>query len=848
MSHLIDKLGDKFSKLETRLDRAKESVAFALNPDHRHDEAHEKAEDEQRTAIAKSHRFESFAPVREGNLAKWYISGHDYFHALSEILENAKETIWILDWWLTPELFLRRPPAKHEDYRLDRLLLRKAEQGVKIYVVVYKEVTQTMTMSSAHTKHFLEDLHENIAVMRHPDHLGGEIVLYWSHHEKLVVVDNSVACIGGLDICFGRWDTSTPPLADVHPTDFARSLFAGQDYNNARVQDFHNVDHWVSNQQSRLETARMPWHDIHSMLTGPAVFDLAQHFVERWNFIRGLKYSHDARYPVLAFPHILPDEHIELHPHLHRFAEIGRGFSVHRRKPGEEGAWPPPIGGTGHKGGVRVQILRSSADWSHGILKEHSIQNAYITMIREARHFVFISNQFFITSTGSAKDGKGPVENLIGRALVERVLSAAKSGQKFKVVIIIPAIPGFAGDLIDSSGTLAILGAQMLSICRGRDSIFEQIEEAGFNPHDFIEVYNLRSYDRLNNDPARLKRMAERSGITFEQAQAALARVYLGRDALPAELEKNKVVHFVIPREGGELAALDPKEASKPENQNQTVDLPLPQGYDEAWDIVRRFEQADDVREQISDSVAHHAQAGTGSLLDERWDGDEASERAAWVTEETYIHSKLLIVDDLRVLIGSANINDRSMLGDRDSEVAAVLEDDDLIESRMAGKPVMVSRFASSLRRQLYADHLGLSPPQLCPPNVDTEPVTAAMKPVGAPQERPHFDEDLVLDPLSPQTEALLRQTAASNADIVDDIFHCVPSASVESWDDYKRHVPQKPIKPGHVATAVPVQYIKERLDQVKGRIVTMPLNFLCKERLLALDANVNPITLSIYL
>lgn len=32
--------------------------------------------------------------------------------------------------------------------------------------------TQTMSMSSAHTKHFLEDLHENIAVMRHPDHVS----------------------------------------------------------------------------------------------------------------------------------------------------------------------------------------------------------------------------------------------------------------------------------------------------------------------------------------------------------------------------------------------------------------------------------------------------------------------------------------------------------------------------------------------------------------------------------------------------------------------------------------------------------------------------------------------------
>ena len=45
-----------------------------------------------------------------------------------------------------------RPPAQNEEWRLDRLLQRKAQQGVKIYVVVYKEVTQTMTMGSKHTK------------------------------------------------------------------------------------------------------------------------------------------------------------------------------------------------------------------------------------------------------------------------------------------------------------------------------------------------------------------------------------------------------------------------------------------------------------------------------------------------------------------------------------------------------------------------------------------------------------------------------------------------------------------------------------------------------------------------
>ena len=36
---------------------------------------------------------------------------------------------------------------------------------------------------------------------------------------------------------------------------------------------------------------------------------------------------------------------------------------------------------------------------------------------------------------------------------------------------------------------------------------------------------------------------------------------------------------------------------------------------------------------------------------------------------QVYVHSKIMIVDDCITLIGSANINDRSLLGSRDSEV-----------------------------------------------------------------------------------------------------------------------------------------------------------------------------------
>ena len=87
-----------------------------------------------------------------------HIDGHDYFYALSEMLDSARECIFIMvcvlvillvlvvrvtlvkDWWLTPELHLRRPPTYYPEWRLDRILQRKAQQGVKVYVIVYKEV------------------------------------------------------------------------------------------------------------------------------------------------------------------------------------------------------------------------------------------------------------------------------------------------------------------------------------------------------------------------------------------------------------------------------------------------------------------------------------------------------------------------------------------------------------------------------------------------------------------------------------------------------------------------------------------------------------------------------------
>lgn len=140
-----------------------------------------------------------------------------------------------------------------------------------------------------------------------------------------------------------------------------------------------------------------------------------------------------------------------------------------------------------NSGSTSMQLVRSCTRWSNGTATEHSIQNAYINAIRSATAFVYIENQFFITATNSKQ---APVMNKIGSAIVERILRAARNGEKFKVIVLIPAVPGFAGDLRDESslGTRAIMEFQYNSINRGGHSIMEAVAEEGHNPLEYIRV------------------------------------------------------------------------------------------------------------------------------------------------------------------------------------------------------------------------------------------------------------------------------------------------------------------------------------------------------------------------
>lgn len=511
----------------------------------------------QNTIWSKLNRFDSFAPVRSNVFAQWLVDGRDYMWNVSRAISMAKDVIYIHDWWLSPELYMRRPAAISQKWRLDRLLQRKAQEGVKVFVIVYRNINSAIPIDSEYTKFSLLDLHPNVFVQRSPNQIR-QNTFFWAHHEKICVVDHMVAFVGGIDLCFGRWDTPQHTVADDKLTGFEESdmpkdadhcqLWPGKDYSNPRVLDFYALDKPYEEMYDRAKIPRMPWHDISMQVVGQPARDLTRHFVQRWNYILR------QRKPTRPTPFLLP-------PPDFNYADLEA---------------------LGLDGTCEVQILRSASWWSIGTpdQTEYSIMNAYVKMIEQSEHFVYIENQFFISSC----EVEGTrVENHIGDALVERIVRASQKGEDWRAVVVIPLMPGFQNAVDNQDGTSVrlIMQCQFRSICRGATSIFGRVRAQGIEPEDYIQFYSLRKW--------------------------------------------------------GEI--------------------------------------------------------GPTKQL---------------VTEQLYIHAKCMVVDDKIAIIGSANINERSMLGSRDSECAAVVRDTDMLWSTMNGEPYLVGRFPHTLRMRLMREHLGI--------------------------------------------------------------------------------------------------------------------------------------------
>lgn len=160
---------------------------------------------------------------------------------------------------------------------------------------------------------------------------------------------------------------------------------------------------------------------------------------------------------------------------------------------------PENIAGT-----CQCQMLRSSSNWSLGLKEEnseHSIQNAYLELIRESKNFIYIENQFFISRAG----GDDTVFNSISDAIIERIKKAAAKKETFRIMIFIPLLPGFAGEIWESKAS--VLKVQLFweyaTISRGGTSIFETLakDENIDDPSKYIAFFSLRQHAKLGDVP-----------------------------------------------------------------------------------------------------------------------------------------------------------------------------------------------------------------------------------------------------------------------------------------------------------------------------------------------------------
>uniref|UniRef100_A0A673MUF7 Phospholipase n=1 Tax=Sinocyclocheilus rhinocerous TaxID=307959 RepID=A0A673MUF7_9TELE len=587
----------------------------------------------------KDHRFGSFANEQKNIPSKWYVNGKQYMEDVANALEEAEEEIFITDWWYNC-LFLQ-------------------QKGVRIFVMLYKEVELALGINSEYSKRTLLQLHPNIKVMRHPDHVSSSVYL-WAHHEKIVVIDQSVAFVGGIDLAYGRWDDVEHRLTDIGSS-FTRSglklesvhqesphviglmgntrFWHGKDYCNFVHKDWVQLDKPFDDFIDRHITPRMPWHDIASVVHGKAARDVARHFIQRWNFTKIMK----PKYRSLSYPYLLPKSHTTAN-------------EIKYQVPGCTQ--------------TNVQVLRSASDWSAGIkYHEESIHTAYVNAIENSERYIYIENQFFI----SCADNK-VVHNKIGDAIAKRIIKAYRDGKKYRVYVVTPLLPGFEGNINTGGGSAiqAVMHFNYRTMIRGDCSIISQLKkEMGDQWMIYISFGGLRTH---------------------------------------AELE--------------------------------------------------------------------------GKL----------------VTELIYVHSKMLIADDNTVIIGSANINDRSMLGKRDSEVAVIFEDIHTVKSVMDGQEYQAGRFGLSLRLECFRMILGAN----TDPSID------------------------VTDPISDQFyKEVWMTTAARNATIYQKVFRCLPSSDVRSIFELDGFLSKPGLEKEEPARA------QEELKKIRGFLVQFPLQFLSEQNLL---------------
>ncbi|EFJ30966.1 hypothetical protein SELMODRAFT_231070 [Selaginella moellendorffii] len=477
----------------------------------------------------------------------------DMFHAIS----NAKHLIYITGWSVFTEITMIRDPARAslgaEAQTLGQLLRRKAEEGVRVLLLVWDDrtslsVVKTEGVMNTHDEETF-NYFKNTKVKcrlcpRNPDSglsivQGFQIGAMFTHHQKTLTVDVPApgshmraitSFVGGLDLAAGRYDNQH------------HSVF--HTLNAAHKDDFRQTS--FPRACRKFGGPREPWHDIHARIEGPAAWDVLHNFEQRWR----KQASKDANWLLeLAQMRSIVPPTVPACP-----GEDWNTWNVQLFRSIDAAAvagFPQDPAAAGAMG------LVSGKD----NIIDRSVHDAFIAAIRRAKDFIYIENQYFLGSSFAWESHQNAgAHHLVPREIALKIVSKIQAGQPFRVYIVIPMWPE---GVPDSPQVMAILEMMV----RSMEMMYRTIAPALFAKQLFdVDLRDYLSFYCLGNRERRAP-----------------------GDYLPVE---------------------SPEPGSS---------------YKLAQDH-RRF--------------------------------------------MVYVHSKMMIVDDEYIIVGSANINQRSMDGGRDTEIA----------------------------------------------------------------------------------------------------------------------------------------------------------------------------------
>lgn len=615
----------------------------------------------------------NFAEPIHNNSVKSYVQSYDYFQDLLTAMRSAEKEIYITGWQVNWDAMLT------PDLRLVDILLEvtQLKENLKIFILPWDDCSPVETYDNEAKivlRNYINEYigREAIAVRLHSssnDEPGYSLATkkFFSHHQKCVIIDRKIAFVGGIDLAYGRYSHGykLDPNADerkvanrynpcIEPMDKPKKeitlSFKVKNRkslkNNKKYQNEVFVEKRLQRQESSLADNQpiMPWQDIQVKIEGKAVFDLVTNFVLRWN---QADYSNGETRPRYK------DNHINDSNNVVSFECISRRLFL----PTQE-----EYDALVDKGNISVQILRSASSKMRG--KEKS--NVFASDRKKLQKNI---KENLETVSEPQSDIYRIMLKLIKKAkrfiYIENQFFVSDYGNPERVP---------SGKLSKPANTESgIIPNVTRSFSNtGKDlpenKIVKELSDKIANVIFALKQEPFHIYITLPVHPEGVLN----DGSTMAMIHQTMQTISFGSDSLLNRIRKHlwvyqQLIKDEVPRK--EWGKMRSAYYDKIGNNYQTIPL-----------------------EECDKYV---------TLLNLRsW--TQLGDRT--VTEQIYVHSKLTIVDDLYVLVGSANINDRSLLGGRDSELAALIVDNDtkIVTCSERGIKIPVRAFAYQLRKQIW--------------------------------------------------------------------------------------------------------------------------------------------------